>query len=623
MRSFFFIAFLLLATVHVAGQEEWLNDHYFKADSLKQLLNDQSLTEKQRMTICHEVSKIYGIIELDSSIVYADKAIVLAQKLKEDEVLMHLYGASGLANTYKGNFDEGLVCFNRSTDLAVKLNDKKAACQFLGLSAFVYAKQGKFHTTIDYYLQFLNISENEGWKDNIVVALANLGEINRRLGNTEMAIQYLKQAEEKCAEFMLSSYTWRMSQIYNEYAFIYLHSGHDDEALHYALKADSINNTEGTVNRCYTKGILASICLHRNDYLQALHYAKETYQQADVLGDINLYAYAGQILSDVYLKLNRYREAEEEAIKVWVADSTNIDESRVVVKNIALANIYMNHTEKAAYYLRKYSELNEQYSTKSFQTTVSDLSIKYEIEKKETRIASLEKERRLYVWLGIAGGLLTIAISLALWQKLRNERKEKQLIATRSILDGEMKERTRLAHDLHDRLSGNLSALKIELGKREEILQTVREQLDKCICDIRDAAHDLMPASLQYGMKVALKDFAAKFSHVNFHFFGNEKRVGDRLEYVVYCCANELVHNAVKHSDAKNINLQLIQDKKRVVLTVSDDGKGFNEKTDTKGMGLKSILNRVESCNGKMDIDTSPGKGTEVTIELKIKNESK
>ena len=166
--------------------------------------------------------------------------------------------------------------------------------------------------------------------------------------------------------------------------------------------------------------------------------------------------------------------------------------------------------------------------------------------------------------------------------------------------------------------SGNLSAIKLELNKHAEALQNVRDQLDKCISDIRDTAHDLMPASLQFGMKVALGDFAAQFPNVRFHFFGEEKRIGERMEFVVYCCANELVNNAIKHSGAENINLQLIQDEKHVTLTVSDDGCGFDEKTAIKGFGLKSIKNRVASCNGKIDIVTSPGMGTETTIELKI-----
>jgi signal transduction histidine kinase len=347
-------------------------------------------------------------------------------------------------------------------------------------------------------------------------------------------------------------------------------------------------------------------------------YALKSYELADRLKDKNLYAYAGKILSDVYMAQKRYPEAEAAALNVWLADSTYIDESRAAVENIAMANIYMRRTERAAYYLKRYSELNAQYAEKNFQTAVSDMMIQYDTEKKETRIATLEKEQRLYTGLGVTGGVLVIALAFVLWLSKRNARKEKQLIATRSMFDGEMKERARLAQDLHDRLSGNLSAVKIELAKQTDTLHHVREQLDKCIHDVHDVAHNIMPPSLQFGMKVALEDFAAVFPNVSFHFFGKEKRIGKQMEYVVYCCASELVNNAVKHSGAQNINMQLVQDEKHATLTVSDDGCGFDEQKVTKGFGLKSIRNRVASCNGKIDIDSSPGKGTETTIELKV-----
>jgi len=119
-----------------------------------------------------------------------------------------------------------------------------------------------------------------------------------------------------------------------------------------------------------------------------------------------------------------------------------------------MANIYMNRTERAVYFLTKYAELNEQYAEKSFQTTVSDLGIKYEIDKKETRIATLENERRMYYWLGFSGILLAVLLGLALFQSKRNARKERQLIATEANLKGEIGERTRISKDLHDRLGG-------------------------------------------------------------------------------------------------------------------------------------------------------------------------
>ena len=610
---------IIRAAAANANYNPFYIEHQPEIDSLKQLLVARSIAEEQKMEFYRLIAELYHAFNHDSTVYYAHKSIALAQKLNSDEGLFGNYSILGLTHCFDGNYDSTFIYFNSMKELAIDRKDKKEETKALSMLAFAYAKQGKYHTSVEYYLKALEIAESER-TSGIVGILVNLSEINRRLGNTETAIQYLKQAEDNCNTWFLNNegrYAWFMPNICNEYAFNYLNRGDFDMAFRYAAKADSIN--PGTsVNSCYSNGLLAAVYLQWNDYEHALQNAQKSYERANELKDKNLYAYAGKILSDVYMAQKRYPEAEAAALKVWLADSTYIDESRAAVENIVMANIYMHQTERAAYYLKRYSELNTQYAEKSFQNTISDMMIQYDTEKKETQIAALEKEQRLYTGLGVTGGVLAIALAIVLWQKMRNARKEKQLIATRSMFDGEMKERARLAQDLHDRLSGNLSAVKIELAKQTDMMYNVREQLDNCIRDIRDAAHDLMPVSLQFGMKVALEDFAARFPNVSFHFFGKERRIGERMEYVVYCCANELVNNAVKHSGARNINMQLVQVEKHVTLTVSDDGCGFDEQNVIKGLGLKSIRDRVASCNGKIDIESSPEMGTETTIELKV-----
>ncbi len=588
----------------------------FTADSLKLELKKKPHTEKELFSIYSDIVGAYSGFAQDSVVVYAPKAIEYARKFKEHAIEMNLSRTMGVAYTFKAEYDTAIAIFKSLIEIDIKRGDKRSAAETLSLIAFTYAKEGKYNTAIDYYLEILKISENEGWTEDCVRALTNLSEINRKLSNTQTALQYLKQAEEESNKLSEDRYNWRIAHIYNEYAYNYIEEGDPDKAIVYLQKADSVNM--GIVNKCYTKSLLATAYLQRKDYDQALMYAKESYRQADLIKDKNLYINARKCLSDVYMAQKNYVAAEAEALKAWQTDSTDLDESRIIAENIALANIYMHNMEKAAYYFKRYSELNKLYSEKSFHTTVSDLAVKYETDKKEFRITSLEKEKQLYTWLGVAGILFAVALGFVLWLNLRNAKKEKQLIATRSVMDGEMRERTRLARDLHDRLSGNLSAVKIELNDTVS-LSNVNNKLDGCIEEVRRVAHNLMPVSLRYGIKTALEDFATQFPFVHFHFFGQDNRFEERAEFVLYCCANELVNNSLKHSGAKNINLQLVQDKKHITLTVQDDGKGYDEKSIKKGLGLKNIYDRVTSYNGKIDVVSLPGKGTETTIELKIK----
>jgi signal transduction histidine kinase len=207
---------------------------------------------------------------------------------------------------------------------------------------------------------------------------------------------------------------------------------------------------------------------------------------------------------------------------------------------------------------------------------------------------------------------------------------EKTLIANQSILEGETAERSRLARDLHDGLGGMLSVVRLNLKgittgafvEDEDVTRyrKVLSMLDDSIKELRRVTHHMMPESLlRYGLKASLADFCNDIPSVQFHYYGNESRLDCKLEILIYISAHELVNNALRHAEAKQINLQLVQENDRVSLTVQDDGKGFDPDVAEKGIGLGSVKTRVASFDGKMSIYSSPGHGTEINIEFQLK----
>src|SRR5690606_27647015 len=102
-------------------------------------------------------------------------------------------------------------------------------------------------------------------------------------------------------------------------------------------------------------------------------------------------------------------------------------------------------------------------------------------------------------------------------------------------------------------------------------------------------------------------------------YFGNEARLPEKLEIMVYRCIHELVNNALKHAAGTQINVQLVQESERVSFTVQDDGKGFDAHTVSEGMGLRNIRQRVAAFQGKMAVYSSE-QGTEIHVELELTN---
>jgi len=283
-----------------------------------------------------------------------------------------------------------------------------------------------------------------------------------------------------------------------------------------------------------------------------------------------------------------------------------------------------------------------------------DMQVKYETEKKQKEILKLSAEKRernilIYSLLGLF--IVVAGLGFSIYNNVRKNKiiveqqllvkekqlaeleKERQLIATKSVLKGEESERSRMARDLHDGLGGLLSGVKINLSsmKGNSIITSENAQafdhaiklLDTSISELRRVAHNLMPETLNhYGLKTALNDFIAEMSknpatELTFSFFGADIRFESQLELTAYRIAQELVNNAMKHSGAAKITLQLIADIDRICIQVVDNGKGFDTSGKSgDGKGLVSIRDRVTANNGRFEIESTPGVGTEATVEF-------
>lgn len=148
--------------------------------------------------------------------------------------------------------------------------------------------------------------------------------------------------------------------------------------------------------------------------------------------------------------------------------------------------------------------------------------------------------------------------------------------------------------------------------------------LDTSIKELRHVANNLLPETIyRYGLKQTMSDFCEGVEgaglKVNFAFYGVEKRYDEKLEIASYRIVQELVNNAMKHSDATEIAVQLVSEEARLSITVHDNGKGMDLKTQnlSKGKGLTNIHSQVVSFGGHFDLSSEHGKGTEAIIEFK------
>lgn len=217
--------------------------------------------------------------------------------------------------------------------------------------------------------------------------------------------------------------------------------------------------------------------------------------------------------------------------------------------------------------------------------------------------------------------------------------KEMEMVALNSMLEAQELERRRIAKDIHDGIGPNLSIVRLMLeainteiscglsSKANSKMVEIFELIDLVTSDIRSISHQLMPkVLLDFGIIPAIEGLVNRVNRtekIKIVFFHSVPvcRYAELIELGIYRICQELIHNAVKHSEAKEIQVQIIEHSHSIILMVEDNGKGFNKQNVMKenpGVGLINIESRTNALGGNFILDTSSMNGVSATIEIPL-----
>lgn len=312
---------------------------------------------------------------------------------------------------------------------------------------------------------------------------------------------------------------------------------------------------------------------------------------------------------------------------------------------MAYAELYEKKGDyrQAFTYYKLHRALTDTAQKYQVQDRVTELNVQYQTAEKDKEIA----EQRLLVarqqngiqqrntWiLGLGSAALLISISLL--YLYRNSQHKRRMLATqqenlqlRALMRGEEKERKRLSAELHDGIGGLLSAAKMSFSdlylQQEE--NEVKYQkgiglLDEAYRELRNTAHNLSPEILQsQGLIVATEAFCQNIGalqgiHIRLRHDGRFDTLYPELALNAYRIIQELLHNVVKHSQATEVVVELRNDADGLSLSIEDNGIGISPDTAQQGIGMHNLQHRIEAFNGTMEIDSRPGEGTTIYIQL-------
>jgi two-component system, NarL family, sensor kinase len=597
---------------------------------------------------------------------YAEQAIEISKKINYPLGLANGYY---LKNAYYLNIKTDLTTSAKYLHLADSIYQQHNEPAFIlgkGLVLLGYGAiqqyEGNYLEAIKIYINASAILESINNKNVLPYIYYNLSALYQNFQQFEKQEFYAKACLKVAEETKLMSLVLLGG---SSLAAALIYQKKYEQALPVILKSKKIAEITGDhihLSLCYTN--LSMYYDYKKDYTQAIINGEKALEQAKLVGrtfeEINNLG----ILSLYYYANKQFEKAKTTANKAneMLQSFKSVDLERSVLASLAKIEAHFGEYKNAYEHLLHSSELKDTVFKEENKRQINYLDALYQSEKKEKEINQLHSERKIseltikkrnvIIYTLFTTIILLMSITLLIYRNIRNKRKiaeqdlaierqkikelekDRQIVATHAVLLGEEMERQRLARDLHDGLGGLLSGVKFNLSNIKGNYVLDQEQtnhfthalslLDNSIFELRRIAHNMMPESLvKFGLKDALQDFCSQIEigkkiKIQFHFFGEEKRIESSIENTVYKITHELINNALKHAEASELLVQIIHENTRIHLTVQDNGKGFDPSIvdATKSAGLKNIRARVESFNGNLDIVSEPGKGTEISVEF-------
>ncbi len=212
---------------------------------------------------------------------------------------------------------------------------------------------------------------------------------------------------------------------------------------------------------------------------------------------------------------------------------------------------------------------------------------------------------------------------------LETSERQLQHVSSQLLLAQEM-ERKRIANEIHDGLTANLSALKyaleskikklkegepLDATKLEEINSRLRDNID----ETRRIMTNLRPAMLDdLGLLPTInwfcREYGKVYTHINIQkqIEIQESEIPDILRIVIFRVLQEALNNFAKHGKGNFVNITLANSNGETEFTIQDNGQGFDPTNCKKGLGLDSMRERVEFSGGSYSIESSEGAGTTI-----------
>lgn len=561
---------------------------------------------------------------------------------------------SGIVHSDLANYDSAIYYYKKALPYSVDANYSQGSGGLYINLGNAYQYKGEFNNVIDNYIRGIKIFEEIKDSSRLGMSYQNLASFYSSLKNHEKEIEYITKALHI---YPNDDYKW-MAYAFGDLGLAYLSTNQHEKALANFMKADSLSKQLGDLRLTFFSlrnfgEYYSAKRQHKNALpyfekaLATINQTNDSYYKNDVLLQLG-YTYAQE------KKYKKAIELLEEAVSLAQTNHALEIEQKA---HWHLSNIYelLQQPENAYQELKISTQLKDSLLNVNHLKQINLLEKQYKTEKKDKELAKkqmalehnqleLSKKNIEVTLVAISSILLVLAI-LGLWYLFRQRQKLKNIEISKlkqqhditklhALIEGEEKERSRLAQELHDGINGDLSSIKYQLSSinSDEISTDLKSVFEKSIAmidyscqQVRNISHNLSPMTIRdFGLITSIKNYCSKLESIhpitiNCQNFGNEITLPNNIETVIYRIVQELVNNIIKHAKATYAMVQINTHDDTMFITVEDNGIGFQNSSNNVGIGLKNIASRIAFLNAHLE-EEHHDNGTTFTIQIDLKN---
>ncbi len=558
-------------------------------------------------------------------------------------------------NNYLGDYydsqgipDSSFLYYNKAEKIYVVLSDNYNVAKTIIIKATLQYNQNDLLGSEKAVSKALKMINRTNQSDVLYDAYNLLGLIYNELDDYNNAMAYHNKAIESIDDELIASFYQPKATSYNNIGYLYLKTRDYKEAIRYFQKGLDQKNV------FKDKPSLYAMLLNNLAYSKFKLNEKEGlpdlfFQSLKIRDSLQLTTgvIASQInLSEYFISKKDTLQASQFAKKALeLAQKTN--NYRNVLNSLKQLSII--EPQNASVYGNEYIQVSEKLQKSERKMGNKFTRIEYETEEIKSENTDLVQQNRnlVYIFTGLA--MLGLFFFVIRAQKAKNREllfKQQQQMANEEIYNlmisqqntietSSIKEKKRVARELHDGVLGRMFGVRINLESLNKIVDgmAVDKRNDYLIelrnieQDIREISHDLnrekselinnFVAIVENLFEDQKKTYESKFissidSAIKWELVSNSVKIN------LYRILQEALQNINKYAKANTIKIYLKKEENHLILNITDDGIGFNVNKAKKGIGLQNIVFRAKECDGVFDIQSSKGAGTIITVTTPI-----